>query len=618
MNASVFARLNREPYQSGFITGFAALGSAATINIISSLTLGSATAPGVSGFLLAAAVSVVAGSIAGLRSKHRQAELDEQIEVAEAFAAGDHYASIRRSQHNSSRIVHALSAIAERQLQIDTNHARLMKDASIREEQLFAAIDSIDDEIAVYDKQNMLVVTNQAFTKRCNAIGAVIAPGMLHEEVLSTLAKSAGAGMPLNERETWFTVEKEMRAEATSSKNGVRFVRFRGEPAMFNIATHTGGNRVEIVSDLSHIEELEERAAKAQREADAAARIKSVTLARLSHTIRTPMTGVISAAELLIGSNLDAVQKSRLDIIRRSAGTLLGVVQDMFDLAAGVTADEPIADEPTTAALESETTTRPVTHRTLVYGHDRAARETITKIAAELNVELGWAESAQMVVEAARQMTASGSPVDFILVRDQSCRTELAGHFAAGLAGNNPAVLPTILVADGGAATLSVLQQALDAKGEGIAATAVESTPPASSFLATDESNADVLIVDQNEVHQIVYVTGLANTPYRFAIAANGEEALEIIEKNMPRVILTDVSMLGIDGLEITRRIRSMQQSGHVTIIGMTNHYLSGDRAKCLSAGMDDYIQKPQTAPQLLEWVERWISAPNQGMQKTG
>lgn len=617
MNASVFARLNREPYQSGFITGFAALGSAATINIISGLTLGSATAPGVSGFLLAAAVSVVAGSIAGLRSKHRQTELDEQIEVAEAFAGGDYYASIRKGQQDSSRIVRALSAIAERQLQIDTNHARLMKDAAIREEQLFAALDSIDDEIAVYDKQNMLVVTNQAFTKRCNATGAVIAPGMLHDEVLSALAKSAGAGMPLNEREAWFTAQSEIRSEASSSNHGVRFIRFRGEPAMLNVENHTGGNRVEIISDLSYIEELEERAAKAQREADAAARIKSVTLARLSHTIRTPMTGVISAAELLIGSNLDAVQKSRLDIIRRSAGTLLGVVQDMFDLAAGVTADEPIAEEPTVQTLESETAHSQGKRRVLVLGHDKTAKDIITQAAAKFNLELGWADSAKMAVEAARQMANSGSAVSFILVRDQSCRTELAGHFAAGLAANTPATLPTILVADSGLEISSVLEQALGAKASNTAS-AMIATSPAVQLFAVDGADADVLIVDQNEVHQIVYANGLADTPYRFALAANGEKALEIIAKNMPRIILTDVSMLGVDGLEITRRIRAMQQSGHVTIIGMTNHYLSGDRAKCLAAGMDDYIEKPQTAVHLLEWVERWISVPSQTLQKTG
>jgi CheY-like chemotaxis protein/signal transduction histidine kinase len=617
MNASVFARLNREPYQSGFITGFAALGSAATINIISGLTLGSATAPGVSGFLLATAVSVVAGTIAGLRSKRRQAELDEQIEVAEAFAGGDHYASIRKSQQDSSRILRALSAIAERQLQIDTNHARLMKDASLREEQLFAAIDSIDDEIAVYDKQNMLVVTNQAFTKYCNSLGAVIAPGMMQDEVLSALAKSAGAGMPLNEREAWFTVQNEMRSEATSSKNGVRLVRFRGKPAMFKVENHTGGNRVEIISDLSYIEELEERTAKAQREADAAARIKSVTLARLSHTIRTPMTGVISAAELLIGSNLDAVQKSRLDIIRRSAGTLLGVVQDMFDLAAGVTADEPVAEEPTIVATGDLEDNSEAKHRALVYGHDGAAKDIVTQVAARFNLELGWADSAQMAVEAARQMANSGSPVDFILVRDQSCRTELAGHFAAGLAANAPATLPTILVADGETEIDSVLKKALGAKSKN-ETSSLANISPASSLFDADIPDADVLIVDQDEVHQIVYANGLTNTPYRFLIAASGEKALEIIAKNMPRIILTDVSMLGIDGLEITRRIRSMQQSGHVKIIGMTNHYLSGDRVKCLSAGMDDYIEKPQTAAHLLEWVERWISTPNQGLQKTG
>ncbi len=616
MNATVFARLNREPYQSGFITGFCALGSAATINVISGLTLGSATAPGVSGFLLAVAVSVVAGTIAGYRSNLRQNELDDQIAIAEAFANGDHYVSIRKGQQDSSRIIRALSSIAERQLQIDTNHARLMKDAAIREEQLFAAIDSIDDEIAVYDKQNMLVVTNQCFTKRCNSIGAVIAPGMLHREVLSALAKSAGAGMPLNERETWFTVENEMRTEASRTKGGIKFARFRGEPANFRVENHIGGNRVEIISDLSYIQELEERAAKAQREADAASRIKSVTLARLSHTIRTPMTGVISAAELLIGSNLDQVQKSRLDIIRRSAGTLLGVVQDMFDLAAGITGDEQAAEQPKVIAHQNDVQVPQVKPKALFYGHTEGDKAVVTDIAKEFGLEIGWADSAQVVVAAVRQIANAGHPVNFILVKDQSCRTELAGHFAADLASNTPLTIPTILVAGDAVEITTIVSQALNRQTN-----IYRALPPAipkSAPRALSLSDADVVILDQDEVHQIAYASGLDNTPYRFAIVNSGEKALEIIANNMPRVILTDVSMPGLDGLEIARRIRSMRQAGHVTIVGMTNHFLSGDRAKCIAAGMDDYIEKPQTATRLLEWLEQWISSPRDVMQKTG
>ena len=121
---------------------------------------------------------------------------------------------VRQSQHDNSRVSRALSAVAERQLQIDTNHARLLKDASIREEQFFAAIDAVEDEIAVYDSNGILVVTNRAFANRCTAVGSIVAPGMLQIDVLNALAKSPGAGMPLNEREGWLTVQTDRRSEA--------------------------------------------------------------------------------------------------------------------------------------------------------------------------------------------------------------------------------------------------------------------------------------------------------------------------------------------------------------------------------------------------------------------
>lgn len=334
MKLASLSQLTREPFQSGIFTGFAALGSAATINIISSLILGSATAPGTSGFLLATAVSIVAGTISGLRASRLSNQLEQQCLQAEAFANGDYYSGIRKSQQDNSRVSRALSAVAERQLQIDTNHARLLKDAGIREEQFFAAIDAIEDEIAVYDCNGILVVTNRAFANRCTSMGSVVAPGMLKVDVLNALAKSPGAGMPLNEREGWLTVQTDRSSEALRSKQAIRFNRLSGEPATLTVEQMSNGNKVEIIRDISKWQALEDKTARALREADAAERIKAVTLSRLSHTIRTPMTGVITAAELLINSELNAVQKSRLDIIRRSAGTLLGVVQDMFDIVS--------------------------------------------------------------------------------------------------------------------------------------------------------------------------------------------------------------------------------------------------------------------------------------------
>lgn len=82
---------------------------------------------------------------------------------------------------------------------------------------------------------------------------------------------------------------------------------------------------------------------------------------------------------------------------------------------------------------------------------------------------------------------------------------------------------------------------------------------------------------------------------YTVAVADNGEEALTALEKNTYDLVIMDIQMPKIDGLEATKAIRKReQQTGqHLPIIAMTAHAIKGDRERCLSAGMDEYISKP-------------------------
>ncbi len=94
----------------------------------------------------------------------------------------------------------------------------------------------------------------------------------------------------------------------------------------------------------------------------------------------------------------------------------------------------------------------------------------------------------------------------------------------------------------------------------------------------------------------------------RFEIVTNGEDALSTFASERPKIILMDISMSGMDGLEVTRRIRSLFPQSKTVIIGMTNHFLNGDRIKCITAGMDDYVIKPRTAEQLTGHLEGWLN----------
>jgi CheY-like chemotaxis protein len=122
------------------------------------------------------------------------------------------------------------------------------------------------------------------------------------------------------------------------------------------------------------------------------------------------------------------------------------------------------------------------------------------------------------------------------------------------------------------------------------------------------EHRLDILVAEDNEVNQLVFTQILAETNLSFEIVGNGELALRAYGEMRPRMILMDVSMPKMSGLEATAAIRDLEaESGaHVPIIGVTAHALKGDRERCIDAGMDDYLSKPISPKALLGKVARW------------
>jgi len=117
----------------------------------------------------------------------------------------------------------------------------------------------------------------------------------------------------------------------------------------------------------------------------------------------------------------------------------------------------------------------------------------------------------------------------------------------------------------------------------------------------------DILVAEDNEVNQLVFTQILAETELAFQIVGNGRLAVEAFVEMSPRMILMDVSMPEMNGIEATLAIRSLEGPGsHVPIIGVTAHALKGDRERCIDAGMDDYLAKPISPKALIEKIERW------------
>ena len=98
----------------------------------------------------------------------------------------------------------------------------------------------------------------------------------------------------------------------------------------------------------------------------------------------------------------------------------------------------------------------------------------------------------------------------------------------------------------------------------------------------------------------------LASRGHVVAVAEDGQQALACLERETFDVILMDVQMPVMDGLEATREIRRRERlsGAHAPIIAMTAHALKGDRERCLEAGMDGYLAKPVRAKELYETIE--------------
>ena len=118
----------------------------------------------------------------------------------------------------------------------------------------------------------------------------------------------------------------------------------------------------------------------------------------------------------------------------------------------------------------------------------------------------------------------------------------------------------------------------------------------------------EVLVAEDNEVNRIVFSQILDAAGIAYRIVNNGADAVEAWRQQRPSIIMMDISMPVMNGLQATREIRRAEaESGdRVPIIGVTAHALDGDRDMCMAAGMDDHITKPISPERLEDKIRHW------------
>jgi CheY-like chemotaxis protein len=118
-----------------------------------------------------------------------------------------------------------------------------------------------------------------------------------------------------------------------------------------------------------------------------------------------------------------------------------------------------------------------------------------------------------------------------------------------------------------------------------------------------------ILIVDDNVQNLKLARVILANEGYDVLTAADAEDALVLLRSSRPRVILMDLQLPGMDGLQLTRQLKADPSTGSIAIIALTAYAMKGDEEKALAAGCDGYVSKPIDTERLLGIVKAHLSA---------
>ncbi len=416
---------------------------------------------------------------------------------------------------------------------------------------------------------------------------------------------------------------------------------------------------IEMARDA--LRRLEANAAELEGErarAEAASRSKSQFLAQVSHEIRSPMNELLGISDMLLLEELTEEQRKWIKILSESGGHLLSVVDDMLDYSNIEAGEMVLSDGDCDVRHLAEGMVRLLQPRAESKGVELTSQvdAEVPKTVRVDSLRLG--QVLRNLVGNAVKLTESGRVVLQVGVEEVIDASRVRLRFSVedtgiGIPPENHAYLfepfaragASLEPGQGGPGLgLPISQRLLELMGGEIevdstpgegsrfsfvlpldvvddaapspaagapAAGAPAAGPPAAAEAqpsAKPGSKARVLLVEDEEVSRLVAHRLLQSLGLEVVAVQNGREALDAIGDEPFDVVVMDCQMPVMDGYEATREIRRREGSErHTPIVALTAHALTGDRDRCLAAGMDDYVPKPVGRGVLADVLSAWV-----------